>query len=111
NGEVQNPQNALTCDRDGDGERDGNRLFSRPPLVVRMVNASPDLPAGSEGEFWVIVNHWKSKAEDTPLVEYTAPRRLEQARFVAGLVNALPPASGLLVLGDLNDLPGSAPLE
>lgn len=111
NGEVQNPQNALTCDRDGDGERDGNRLFSRPPLVVRMVNASPDLPAGSEGEFWVIVNHWKSKTEDTPLVEYTAPRRLEQARFVAGLVNALPPASGLLVLGDLNDLPGSAPLE
>ena len=110
NGDARNPQNALTCDRNQDGERDGNRLFSRPPLVVHLALAGTDLSLQQGSELWVIANHWKSKTEDTPLAEYTAARRLEQAQFVAGLAAALPPATSLLVLGDLNDLPGSSPL-
>jgi hypothetical protein len=111
NGEVHNPQNALTCDRDGDGNFDGNRLFSRPPLVVHLALIDPERPEEGETELWVIVNHWKARTEDTSQVEYTAPRRLEQARFVAALVQELPPGANLLVLGDLNAVPGSEPLK
>jgi hypothetical protein len=31
NQDVYNPANTVTCDSDGDGALDGNRLFSRPP--------------------------------------------------------------------------------
>ncbi len=33
---VQNPNNAITCDTNGDNVADGNRLFSRPPLVAHL---------------------------------------------------------------------------
>ena len=36
NGDVNDPQNEITCDSDGDGHLDGNRLFSRPPLVALL---------------------------------------------------------------------------
>lgn len=117
-GEVRDPKNGLTCDSDGDGSLDGNRLFSRPPLVVRLELCVPDClfsageaPAGKA--FQVIVNHWKSKVEDTPWNAYTLPRRLEQAAFVAELVGeirASAPEDDLFVVGDLNDFPDSQPL-
>jgi hypothetical protein len=108
NGDVLNPQNALTCDADGDGENDGNRLFSRPPLLVQVtVAGQPPL------ELWMIANHWKSKTEDTAEVAYTLPRRVQQAHFVAGLyaeILAGQPEAAVIVLGDLNDWPASDPL-
>ena len=108
--DVEDPQNALTCDLDGDGTPDGNRLFSRPPLVVAM---TADLGQGEPLPLWVVVNHWKSKREDTRTREYTLPRRLEQAAFVAALVDeieAAHPGAAVVVLGDLNDTPASQPL-
>lgn len=112
NGDVYHPLNAVTCDTDGDGLLDGNRLFSRPPLVVQAWIPGEAAPA-SGVELWVIVNHLKSKIEDGATVEYTLPRRRMQAQYLADLAseirNASPPAS-LVILGDLNDYPQSEPL-
>ncbi len=78
-------------------------LHSRPPLQVDVE---------VEGvAFSVYVNHLKSKREGE--VETTA-WRLAQARHLAGLVAAqleAAPDSRVLVLGDFNDLPQSAPME
>ena len=109
NGDVLNPQNALTCDQDGDGQPDGNRLFSRPPLAALI---QTDLGAGSL-RLWVLANHWKSRLEDSDEVAYTLPRRQEQAAFTAAWASELQaasPSTGLVILGDLNDYPGSGPL-
>ncbi len=86
--DVAHPQNSITCDSDGDGILDGNRLFSRPPLKV---DARLCLPDCSLREFPVslVVNHWKSKSEDSLSIQYTLPRRLEQAEFVARLADQL----------------------
>lgn len=110
-----NPQNDVTCDSDGDGELDGNRLFSRPPLVVHLEVQSDnqDKGKGRTQELWLIVNHFKSKSGDTPQVEYTLPRRIEQAAFVAGLAQGTLAAESdadLIVLGDLNDFLDAQPL-
>jgi hypothetical protein len=40
--DVTNPQNTITCDADGDGVLDGNRLFSRPPLLAHGWVCEPD---------------------------------------------------------------------
>ncbi len=112
NDDMANPQNALTCDRDGDGQLDGNRLFSRPPLLVHLL-ARPSGASPSPVDLWLIVCHFKSKIQDTSTIQYTLPRRLEQARFVAGLaeeVLSADPLANLVVLGDLNDHPDSQPL-
>jgi len=115
NGDVANPANDLTCDTDGDGRLDGNRLFSRLPLLVPMRIRSPDgLETSESVEVWFLVNHWKSKVQDTSAHAYTAGRRLEQARFVASLARqilAQRPETNLVVLGDFNDSPDSAPLQ
>jgi hypothetical protein len=123
---MSSPENAITCDSNGDGILDGNRLFSRPPLAARLRL----YPAGCLGEYmtlnwwapsgcddtfdvWLINNHWKSKSQDTSSVKHTLPRRIEQAAFVASLVDgirAADPGANLIVLGDLNDYPDSAPL-
>jgi predicted extracellular nuclease len=111
NGDVLNPQNALTCDLDGDGILDGNRLFSRPPLAAHL---RLTIPGASEWyDLWVIANHWKSKVEDGYTVQYTLPRRLEQARFTAAWVQEISNTdtdASIIVLGDLNDHPDSLPL-
>ena len=121
NDDPQNPQNDLTCDLDGDGILDGNRLFSRPPLVVHLL-AQPGAGFGYEGkgsfpddfyDLWLVVCHFKSKVGDSSTVAYTLPRRVEQARFVAGLVREIRvenPSAQVVVLGDLNDHPDSQPL-
>ena len=109
NGDPVHPANGLTCDRNGDGVLDGNRLFSRPPLVAHFQLLGVSQP----GEIWLIANHWKSKSEDTHAVVYTLPRRVEQARYVAEMVasiQALDPQANIVVLGDLNDTLASEPL-
>jgi predicted extracellular nuclease len=111
NRDVLNPQNNLTCDLDGDGTLDGNRLFSRPPLVAHLRAAIPY--AAQPADLWLVANHWKSKVEDGFTIQYTLPRRLEQAHFVADLAQEIiltDPQADLIVLGDLNDHPGSQPL-
>ena len=112
NGDVVNPINAVTCDTDGDGVPDGNRLFSRAPLVVHAW-IPWDAAPGSGIELWVIANHLKSKIEDSATVEYTLPRRKQQAQFLVDLANEIrsggPPAN-LVIVGDLNDYPASEPI-
>ncbi|MBN1147809.1 MAG: endonuclease/exonuclease/phosphatase family protein, partial [Anaerolineales bacterium] len=124
--DMADPKNTLTCDRDGDGILDGNRLFSRPPLAARL----RIYPAGCLDEYgallqrspsgcddsldiWLVNNHWKSKTQDTSSVEYTLPRRRKQAVFVASLLDSIlaaDPGANVIVLGDLNDDPDSIPL-
>jgi predicted extracellular nuclease len=110
NRDMSAPYNAPTCDSDGDGSLEGNRLFSRPPLAVRLaLSQEGDEPL----EITVLVNHWKSKIEDTSYAEYTLPRRMKQAQFTAGIVEqlqALHPGASMLLLGDLNDYSDSSPL-
>ena len=124
NHDVSNPANGRTCDSDGNGSLDGNRLFSRPPLLVHVQVCAAGCEGGGGGgeqaapreqavEAWLVINHWKSKVEDSATVQYTLPRREEEARFVAALsreVLAGGPGRSLVVLGDLNDHPGSPPL-
>ncbi len=107
NGDVQNPVNALTCDTNGDGELDGNRLFSREPLLAHVeVCEGICGEGGAVRDVWVIAVHLKSKTEDSKTVAYTLPRRLAQAQFVAGLyaeVVGSEPGAEVIVLGDFND--------
>jgi len=123
NRDVYNPQNAITCDTDGDGVWDGNRLFSRPPMIVQLhivisgcANENSGYPITDDDalDVWILNNHWKSKLQDTETTEYTLPRRIEQAHFVASLVEEIistNPGAILVVLGDLNDHHDSQPLE
>jgi hypothetical protein len=122
NRDIVDPQNGITCDSNGDGRLDGNRLFSRPPLVVQLKVCRAACAArtaqGSPGpvdwqELWLIASHFKSKVEDGEVAQYTLNRRVEEARFVAGLIDEIltRSAANLIVLGDLNDLPGSQPLQ
>jgi predicted extracellular nuclease len=112
NDDLANPQNALTCDRDSDGKLDGNRLFSRPPLLVHLL-ARPSGPSPKAVDMWVVVCHYKSKIQDTSTIQYTLPRRLEQARYVANLAQEIlsaDPSTNIVVLGDLNDHSDSQPM-
>ena len=105
NDDVSSPQNLLSCDTNGDGLLDGNRLFSRPPLVAHFA-AFLDRATGYPVDLWVILVHLKSKTEDTSTNAYTLPRRLEQAGFVAGIAQdilASYPKANLIILGDFND--------
>jgi predicted extracellular nuclease len=121
NGDPKNPQNSLTCDQDGDGTLDGNRLFTRTPLMVHLLGrpALENKPQGVDAvreifyEFWIVVCHLKSKVGDTSTIAYTLPRRTEQAQFIADLVREIRlinPYAAILVLGDFNDHPDSQPL-
>jgi hypothetical protein len=110
NGDIQAPVNSLTHDRSGDGVPDGNRLFSRPPLVVKLRVTGGKL----ETDLTVIANHWKSKIQDTDENQYTLPRRILQAQFVGTLVqNEFSRADSdyIIVAGDLNDVPDSEPIS
>jgi predicted extracellular nuclease len=116
--DMQAPENLPTCDLNGDGLLDGNRLFSRPPLVVQFEIC----PTGCAIEInnlndrinlWVVVNHMKSKMQDTLYNQYTLPRRILQAEFVTDIAQTLhdsDPNSNVILIGDLNDFPDSQPL-
>jgi len=108
------PANTLTCDLDGQPGPDGNRLFSRPPLVVRLEVCDEACSLGGPRTlYWVVSVHLKSKSQDTT-IQYTLPRRLEQAAFLAELaaeIQAADPGSALILIGDFNDVMGSAPID
>ncbi|MCX8062182.1 MAG: endonuclease/exonuclease/phosphatase family protein [Anaerolineales bacterium] len=113
NQNVKVPENRPTCDLDGDGNLDGNRLFLRPPLVVK-IEMKELHGVGEHPQFVVIVNHWKSKVEDSPWMLYTLPRRIKEAEFTADLILRLNmefPTTPLLLAGDFNDFPTSLPLQ
>jgi hypothetical protein len=83
-------------------------LFDRPPLVVDLTVGGR---WGAPFRLRVISNHWKSKAGDETV---NVVRRTAQARHVATLVQAVvnaDPTAHVMVLGDLNDYYGSAPIE
>lgn len=114
NQDVVQPSNTITCDRDGDGELDGNRLFSRPVLVVRLQARGASGRDGAPLKLILLINHWKSKTEDTQEKKHTLLRRLEEAEFVVRLGKELAgayPADVLIVAGDLNDVPDSEPVN
>jgi predicted extracellular nuclease len=92
----------------------GNAAFtgSRKPLAAELTFAGARL--------FVIAAHLVSRTGDQPLFGRfqppalpSAPRRLAQAAVVAAFVRELlaaAPGANVLVLGDLNDFDGSAPL-
>lgn len=87
---------------------------SRKPLVGEF------LFLGREKVF-VIAAHWISKGGDSPLfgrlqppLLVSEPQRMAQAEAVGGFVRhllGLDPKARIILLGDLNDLPFSAPLQ
>lgn len=81
-------------------------LFARRPVVL---TATVSLEGADPLEVVVIANHFKSKLGGAP----SDQRRLEEAQFVAGLVDQFV-ADGfanVLVMGDLNDFEDSPTLE
>jgi predicted extracellular nuclease len=118
NHDVTHPENEFTCDVDGDGELDGNRLFSRPPLVVHLLvclASCQEEPIENSDtiEIWMLVNHWKSKSEDTNDIKYTSARRDKQSQYIVSLVEEVltsRPYANVIVLGDLNDYLDSDPV-
>ncbi len=119
NHDLYSPQNVITCDRNGDGIPDGNRLFSRPPLVAHFCACVTGCATGIKSvqdmaEILLIVVHLKSKSEDNSTVQFTLPRRIEQAKFLAQLTQDLQaryPEANLILLGDMNDYSSSIPLQ
>lgn len=111
--DVYHPKNNLTCDTNNDGVRDGNRLFSREPLIIFFeVLPTEDQPASNP--LILIIAHFKSKVEDTPSTLYTLARRTEEAAYVATLVQSYQaqyPQYPIILAGDLNDFPTSPPLQ
>ena len=84
-------------DRDDDGE-----IFSRDCLVAEVV-----LPTGDS--LWMLLNHLKSKGYGSQATSNA--KRLRQARRVAEILGEFNLKKDLVVVcGDLNDTPASAPL-
>ena len=111
NQDVTDPQNATTCTTSEN--KPGNRLFSRPPLVVHVTACQHSCSTMPENlTLHLIIPHFKSKFNDTDEIAYTTPRRIIQAEFVANLVTELREkgAAHIVVLGDLNDTYDSQPL-
>ena len=109
--DVLMPENAPVCDLDGVPDQKGNRLFSRPPLVIRLaICQSACAPGVERTPYTVISFHLKSKSQDTALVAHTEARRIEQAAFLAGLYREVvdsDPGARVILAGDFNDYPDS----
>jgi len=116
--DMLSPENALTCDTNGDGVLDGNRLFSRPPLLVQLV-ICPTQCDSAESEddtmaVWFVAVHLKSKMQDTKWNAYTLPRRIEQVKTIVRWIREIDtsdPNANIILLGDLNDYPTSEPIR
>ncbi len=76
-------------------------VFDRPPYVADLTVR--DAAGGRALEVRAVVVHLKSKRGDEAA---NAPRRIAQARFVAGLLTG----PNAVALGDFNDVLGSEPL-
>jgi len=107
------PKNRRTCSLDSAQDFEGNRLFSRPPLLVQLAVCRGSCAEGVEKDVYtVIVFHLKSKSQDTMAHAYTAQRRLEQAQFLAELYQEAlrrDPDARVILAGDFNDFSDSAP--
>lgn len=93
-----------------------NPLFSRPPLVVHLKTKQKNPWGRHRGgsDFWLIINHFKSKSIYAPSYADTEPRRIEQAEFVGSLVDEIQDAhrrAKVMVLGDLNSFTNEAPIR
>jgi len=115
------------------GKRSGLRFEPNPARVAPTSSAfslrfgegvrrSLAVEAEVDGRPWFfVVNHWSSKYEDgrpfgaiQPAPTPTATRRLAQAEVVRDFATDLlakDPEARLVVLGDLNDVPWSPPVE
>jgi endonuclease/exonuclease/phosphatase family metal-dependent hydrolase len=82
--------------------QDGELIFSRDCLEAEVVHPS--------GSIWLLINHFKSKANGSP-VKNNQKRRMQAAR-VAGILaeNYDLQKERVIVAGDFNDTPGSEPL-
>ncbi len=116
--DMLSPANAQTCDTNGDGVLDGNRLFSRPPLFVQLAICPKqcDLDESKDDTVavWFVAVHLKSKMQDTKINAYTLPRRMEQVDTIAKWtreIYAADPNANIILLGDLNDYPTSQPVK
>lgn len=95
---------------DAGGSIDPGKLFARPPLIATFTVQGAAQAAEGAQQVTLIANHFKSKRGEQPGME---SRRVEQAKYVAGLVDAKRAAqsgANVIVLGDLNTLPGEQPL-
>lgn len=105
------PKNDTTCDRDGLPGFEGNRLFSRPPLVIRLAVCETTCAQDIGRSIYTIVSfHLKSKSQDTSDRAYTEPRRIEQAAFLATIyadLLSVDPDARVVFAGDFNDYPVS----
>jgi predicted extracellular nuclease len=93
-----------------------NPLFSRPPLVVhlRTIVNSWWCRYRSGTDLWIIANHFKSKGVYPPTYADPEPRRIQQAEWVASLVDEIKDANRyakVIVLGDLNSFNTEAPIH
>lgn len=83
-------------------------LFARQPLLVEATIGAGE----AKQDLTVVVNHLISKF--SPSGAPTDPIRIEQAKFLNGLVKdlrAADPAREVIVVGDMNDTPDSAALK
>ncbi len=101
NGSRDRPENETTCDRNGDGKLDGNRLFSQPPLGVELTFGDHEVPY-----LLVIVPSLETGEGD----ERARPRRLAQVQAIAELADGVD-QSGVIVIGSLNGGPESSTME
>ena len=79
-------------------------LFTRPPLLVRLAPAGTTDAATGAGMVTVVANHFTSQLQG----ESGARKRLQQATYLAGVVDArraAQPAETLVVAGDFNEDP------
>jgi endonuclease/exonuclease/phosphatase family metal-dependent hydrolase len=90
-----------------DRDAAGNRIFSRDcPAFTIALPAGPD---GDTKRLVVLANHFKSKrGGDNPADQALRRRQAERAHAIARAAETTTPL--VLIAGDLNDTPDSAPL-
>lgn len=99
--EIKDP--GKTCALPGGGS--GWLLYSRPPLVVHLqVKATGGL-------LTAVVNHFKSKSGGDAATTPTRNAQAEDNRRLLDQLHASEPGVPVIIMGDLNDFPDSAPLQ
>lgn len=103
--EIKDPGKRCALPGDPAGSNSGWLLYSRPPLVVHLqVKATG-------GRLTVVVNHFKSKSGGDAATTPTRNAQAEDNRRLFDQLKAAEPDVPVLITGDLNDFPDSAPLQ
>jgi predicted extracellular nuclease len=92
------------------GQIDPGKLFARPPLIADVTFRGAAQSAEGAQNLSIMVNHFKSKLGG----DKAEVRRQAESAFVGGLVDArraAHPSTPVIVLGDLNALPGEKPID